>query len=227
MVPPAFDSNAGFWYNKGVMETKGKFIVFEGTDGSGKSTQMKLLSSYLAEKGEQCYLTHEPTESEIGLLLRACMSGKIDTNEHAIAALFAADRLDHITDMKAKLDAGINVLCDRYYFSSFAYNGGFVPLDWVVELNTPAMEMLRPDLVIYIDLPPEESMKRVLRRGGNTERYETQERQQKIRAKFFEVFERFKEENVKIVKSEEDKFTTQANIRKLADELWGNAWKKN
>lgn len=212
------------------MERKGKFIVFEGTDGSGKSTQMKLLGKYLSEKGEECYLTHEPTDSPFGSLLRSCMSGRIDADEHAIAALFAADRLDHITNpvngIRAKLEAGVTVLCDRYYFSSFAYNGGFVPLDWVVELNKPAMEMLRPDLIVYIDLPPEESMKRVFRRGS-TERYETQEKQQKIRAKFFEVFGQFKEENVKIVKSEEDKFATQNNIRRLADELWGNSWKKN
>lgn len=210
------------------MEEKGKFIVFEGTDGSGKSTQMKLLGKYLEEKGEECYLTHEPTDSPFGALLRKCMSGETDADEHAIAALFAADRLDHILNpvngIKAKLDAGITVLCDRYYFSSFAYNGGFVPLDWVVALNTPAMEMLRPDLVVYIDVPIEESMKRILRRGEQ-ERYETQEKQQKIRAKFFEVFERFKEENVKIVKSEEDKLLTQNHIRRFADELWGNAWK--
>jgi dTMP kinase len=212
------------------MENKGKFIVFEGTDGSGKSTQMKLLGKYLSEKGVECYLTHEPTDSPFGALLRSCMSGRIDADEHAIAALFAADRLDHIQNpvngIKSKLDAGVSVLCDRFYFSSFAYNGGFVPLDWVVELNKPAMDMLRPDLVVYIDLPPEESMKRVSRRGA-TERYETVEKQNAIRAKFFEIFERFREENVAIVKSEEDKFATQANIRKLCARLWGESWNGN
>lgn len=229
-MTPAVDFPAGFWYNDSVMERKGKFIVFEGTDGSGKSTQMKLLGKYLEEKGEECFLTHEPTDSPFGELLRACMSGRVDSNEHTIAALFAADRLDHIANpasgILSKLNAGTTVLCDRYYFSSFAYNGGFVPLEWVIELNKPAMEMLRPDLVVYIDVPIEESMKRILRRG-ETERYETQERQRKIRDNFFSAFERFKEENVKIVKSEEDKFLTQKHIRVLADELWGNAWKKN
>ena len=226
-MAPAFDSNAGIWYNKGVMEEKGKFIVFEGTDGSGKSTQMKLLGKYLAEKGVECYLTREPTDSPFGALLRSCLTGRVDADEHAIAALFAADRLDHITNpidgIKAKLNAGITVLCDRYYFSSFAYNGGFVPLDWVIELNRPAMEMLRPDLVVYIDLSPEEGMKRVMRRGS-TERYETQEKQRAIRDNFFRAFERFKGENIAIVESEEDKFRTQENIRRIARELWGNAW---
>lgn len=204
---------------------KGKFIVFEGTDGSGKSTQMKLLGKYLEEKGETCRFTREPTDSEFGTLLHSCMTGEIDTDEHTIAALFAADRLDHINNpkngMKVVLAQGHTVLCDRYYFSSFAYNGGFVPLDWVIALNTPAMQTLKPDLVIYIDVSPEESMKRVSRRGGETERYETLERQLKIRAKYFEVFKRFPEQNVAIIKSEEDKYETQKNIRAAVDRLYG------
>lgn len=212
------------------MEKKGKFIVFEGTDGSGKSTQMKLLSKYLAEKGIACYLTHEPTDSPFGAVLRSCLSGRIEADEHAIALLFAADRIDHITNtvngIRAKLEAGITVLCDRYYYSSLAYNGGFVSFDWVAELNKPAMKMLKPDLVIYIDIPTEESMKRVLKRG-ETERYETQEKQKKIREKFFEVFERLPEENVKIIQSENDKFLTQAHIREEAEKLWEGAWYRN
>lgn len=211
------------------MEEKGKFIVFEGMDGSGKSTQMKMLSKYLEEKGVACYLTCEPTESPVGGVLRSCLTGRIEADEPTIALLFAADRVDHINNpvngIRSKLDAGITVLCDRYYYSSFAYNGGFVPLDWVKELNRPAME-LRPDLVIYLDLSSEESMKRVLRRG-ETQRYETQEKQQKIRAKFFEVFEQLQDENIQIIKSEEDKFLTQRHIREQVEKLWEGAWNRN
>lgn len=207
------------------MATKGKFIVFEGTDGSGKSTQMKLLAAHLASKGIPVYSTHEPTDSPFGALLHACMNGRIETGEHAIAALFAADRLDHIENpvngILSKLDAGCTVLCDRYYLSSFAYNGGFVPLEWVEELNRPAMELLRPDLVIYLDLTPEEGMRRVSRRG-EVERYETLERQMKIREKYFEVFKRYQgRENIVIVKNEEDKERTQANVRRAVEALFG------
>ena len=207
------------------MATKGKFIVFEGTDGSGKSTQMRLLGKYLEERGIPVCLTHEPTDSPFGRLLHECMGGRVETCEHTIAALFAADRIDHVCNpaygMLSKLESGYTVLCDRYYFSSFAYNGGFVPLEWVEELNRPAMEMLRPDLVVYLDLSPEESMKRVARRG-ETERYETLERQQKIRGKFFEVFERYRgRENIVVVKSEEEKERTQANVRRAAAALFG------
>ena len=207
------------------MDTKGKFIVFEGIDGSGKSTQMKMLSRYLGEHGVPCECTHEPTASPFGALVHACMSGKVETGEYTIAAMFAADRLDHIENpvggILSKLGEGITVLCDRYYFSSFAYNGGCVPLSWVEELNRPAMELLRPDLVIFIDLSPEKGMERVERREER-ERYETLEKQQKTREKFLEVFEKYKkEENIVIVTSEEEKEATQAGIRRAVDALFG------
>lgn len=206
------------------METKGKFIVFEGTDGSGKSTQMKLLGKYLKTKGVSCFYTCEPTDSPFGALLRSCLTGRIETNEHAIATLFAADRLDHIFNtvngIKSKLDAGVTVLCDRYYFSSFAYNGGMVSLDWVIELNRPAREALKPDLVLYLDVDPEEGMRRVSRRG-ETERYETLEKQKRIRENFFAAFERFPDEQVEIVKSREDKDETQRALRKIIDKAFG------
>ncbi len=203
---------------------RGKFIVFEGLDGSGKTTQMKMLTKYLESKGKCCFSTHEPTDSPFGALLRNCLTGRIDTDERAIAALFAADRLDHILNavngIAKKLDAGVNVFCDRYYFSSFAYNGEFVPFDWVVELNRPARELLRPDLTVFIDLPSEESMKRVARRG-ETERYETTEKQKKIRERFYEAFKRFPDEKVVIVASEAEKEETQAKIRAAVLPLFG------
>ncbi len=207
------------------MNTKGKFIVFEGIDGSGKSTQMKLLSRYLGEHSVPIVCTHEPTDSPFGKLVHACMDGSVDTGEHTIAAMFAADRLDHIQNpvygILKQLEEGITVLCDRYYFSSFAYNGGFVPLEWVEELNRPAMELLRPDLVLFIDLPPEKGMERVSRREER-ERYETLEKQQKTREKFLEVFEKYSDsEHIVIVKSEEEKERTQDGIRKAVDALFG------
>lgn len=203
---------------------RGKFIVFEGTDGSGKSTQMKLLGKYLKERGVFSYLTCEPTQSPIGALLRSCLTGRIQADEHTVAALFAADRLDHINNpvdgIKAKIERGETVLCDRYYYSSLAYNGQFVSREWVAELNRPAMELLRPDLVIFIDITPEKSMERVLRRGG-AERYESLEKQRAIRENFFEVFKNLNEGNLAVVESEEDKTATQINIRRNADKLFG------
>ncbi len=204
---------------------KGKFIVFEGTDGSGKTTQMRMLGKYLEERGIPTFLTHEPTDSPFGSLLRACLSGRTDTDEYTIALMFAADRTDHVRNREngilSRLEAGVTVLCDRYYFSSYAYNGGFVPLEYVIELNRPVRELLRPDLVLFLDTPVEEAMKRVSSRG-ETERYETLEKQRRIRDNYFAAFERFKEEeNIVVVPCEEERAATQEKIRRLADDLFG------
>ena len=206
------------------MNTKGKFIVFEGTDGSGKSTQIKLLEEYLAGKGVSCVRTSEPTHSSFGALLRDCLTGRMDTDEHAIAALFAADRLDHVLNpangMKKTIEEGVTVLCDRYYISSLAYNGGFVSTDWVFELNRQAMRSLRPDLTIFLDIDPEEAMSRVTKRG-EPERYETLARQKLIRDKYFQIFDRLKgEENIVIVKNEGGVTETQEKVRALVDALF-------
>lgn len=183
------------------METRGKFIVFEGTDGCGKTTQMKLLSEALQKRGIPVSLTREPTYSPIGMLLRKCLSREIETDERAIAALFAADRLDHIAWIEGELQKGSNVLCDRYYFSSLAYNGGIVSYDWVLELNRPAMETLAPDLVIYLDVAPEEGMRRVGSRDS-TERYERLELQRRIRDTFLYTFARLEDQPVAFIPSD-------------------------
>lgn len=169
-------------------------------------------------------MTHEPTDSPVGSLLRSCLTGRIDADEHTIAALFAADRLDHIHNpvngILKKLNEGVNVLCDRYYLSSFAYNGGFVPLEWVIELNRPAREALKPDLTVFLYLDAEDSMERVMGRG-ETERYETVERQKKIRKNYLDLIARFPDENVATVVSEADKRDTQEKIRKAVNGLFG------
>ena len=112
---------------------KGKFIVFEGIDGSGKSTQIKLLYKYLTSKGVPCYTTFEPTDSPFGSLIRQCLSGRIETDDKTIAGLFVADRLDHLYNAKCglieKINSGITVLCDRYYLSSYAYHGAFMDMN--------------------------------------------------------------------------------------------------
>lgn len=206
------------------MNEKGKFIVFEGTDGSGKSTQLKALVRYLGEKGVNCFVTHEPTDSPFGAILRSCLTGRIETNEHTIAAMFAADRLDHIHNpvngILKKLEEGVNVFCDRYYLSSFAYNGGFVSLDWVITLNAPAREALKPDLTVFLDIEPEQSMKRVAKRG-ETERYESLERQKRIRGIYYDLFARFPDERVAIVKSMDDKNETQKALRAVVEGALG------
>jgi len=203
---------------------QGKFIVFEGIDGSGKSTQLKRLYSYLTEQRNlNVVVTREPSDREIGTLLRSYLSGEKEGDERAIAALFAADRLDHVFGkggIKETLERGVSVLCDRYVFSSLAYNGGMLSLEWVEALNKMAMEGLKADLTIFIDISPEDSMRRILKRG-HADRYETAERQTAVRESYLRLFETFGGENVVTVKSDPDKEVTQGNIRRAVDDLYG------
>ena len=110
--------------------SKGIFIAFEGIDGSGKSTQIQLLNEKIKEKGIRCYQTCEPSSGPIGSLTRQILTGRIKTDNRVIAAMFAADRLDHLLNdvdgIAKKVEDGITVITDRYYFSSYAYSSAFV-----------------------------------------------------------------------------------------------------
>ena len=103
---------------------KGKFIALEGIDGSGKSTQIQYLAERLKEREIRCYTTFEPTYSPIGAVIHQILSGRVKTDNRALAALFVADRMDHLLNevngIAPMLEEGITVISDRYYFSSYA-----------------------------------------------------------------------------------------------------------
>ena len=167
---------------------RGKFIVFEGTDGTGKSSHAKWLYEYLQKNGVPSILTFEPTDGEIGTLLRSYLKGKKKASEKTIAALFLADRLDHISKdggLLETLNKGINVICDRYYLSSVAYNCPSEEPEYVLKLNQAATELLKPDLTIYLDMPLEKLSERIAKRN-NVDIYETAEYQRKVKERYEE-----------------------------------------
>lgn len=204
---------------------KGKFIVFEGIDGSGKSTQIKELYNHLTAQGIPCYMTKEPSDGPFGAMVHQCMTGRIESDDKAFACLFAADRLDHLLNSKnglvEKINNGITVISDRYYFSSYAYHSAYdMPLDWVIEVNKLSAQTLRPDLNIFIDVDPEESMKRVSCRG-ELERYEKTESLKKIREQYFKSFERLKdEENVAVLSGAQSISDIAKQVADLVDGLY-------
>lgn len=177
---------------------RGKFIVFEGIDGSGKSTQIKLLSKVLKARGIICRETLEPTFGMVGGILHDILSGKVSADPKVTASLFVADRLDHIlndTDGILKsIESGDTVICDRYYFSSYAYQSVDVPRDWVISANRLAAETLRPDATIFIDISADTAMERIISNRENTELYETKERLASVREGYFSAFELLKDE---------------------------------
>lgn len=186
------------------MVKKNLFIVFEGIDGSGKSTQVKLLKEKLTQQGHKIYSTFEPTDSPIGSLIRNIFNRRIISDNKAIAALFVADRIDHLLNpvngILKKIEDGYTVICDRYYFSSYAYHADDLSLDWLIEANSISQNLLKPDLNIYIDIEPEESMKRLNKDRSSLEIFENIEKLKIVRSKYFEAFEYLKEiESVSII----------------------------
>ena len=148
----------------------------------------------MTQKGHKVYTTCEPTDSPIGKIIRDIFNHRMEGDQRVIAALFAADRLDHLLNSKdgilKKLSEGYTVITDRYYFSSYAYHSVYVDMDWVIHANSMSADLLRPDLNIYIDIKPEVSMERLQKGRQNIEMYETLDHQRKVYKKYQEAFER-------------------------------------
>jgi dTMP kinase len=143
------------------MAGPGVFIVFEGIDGSGKSTHIKLLAEELRGRGLHVLETSEPSKDRIGIFIReyAERNGDRFTLETE-TLLFAADRYEHVKQVIAPaLERGQIVISDRYFYSSIAYQGATgIDLDWIREMNRFAP---RPDVGILLDITPEHSLERV------------------------------------------------------------------
>ena len=183
---------------------KGLFIVLEGPDGAGISTQTALLRDGLVERGMKAYATKEPTGGPIGSVIRQALSHRLvyppahPVADDVMALLYAADRLDHIrADIIPRLEAGTHVVCDRYRLSSYAYQGLTAGQEWVRALNSRAMP---PDLTLFIDVPPAVSQERIASRGGYVELYETEERLRPIYNNYLELIEALGKEGDPIVK---------------------------
>lgn len=168
---------------------QGLFIVFEGVDGSGTSTQANLLEKWLIARGKQAIISPEPTNGLIGRQIRAVLRGELSLHpdralqDNLLAYLFAADRQDHLCGVAgvfAHLRQGINVICPRYFFSSMAYND-FHLARWLNH-HFPL-----PDLLVYLDLDPEVAIARI-RERGESELYETAAKLTEVRANYTKAF---------------------------------------
>ena len=185
--------------------TNSKFIVFEGIDGAGKTTQIQLLASALEERGIKCNVSAEPTKLPIGVEIRKRLSGAIPTTPIEMAELFAKDRAMHNTHAECGINKllsdGITAISDRYYYSSMAYQGADIGLPKVMELNLGNPDIRHPDLCIFLDLTPDVSLKRINSAGReSTEIYETYEILEKTRNKFFDILDTMESLGDKIVK---------------------------
>lgn len=145
---------------------KGRLIAFEGIDGTGKSTQIKLLAEFLSEQGHRVVLTREPTDSTYGRRIRELYVCRENCTPEEELELFIQDRRLHVRELiEPALAAGSIVLTDRYYYSTAAYQGanGIAPAT-VFARNSFAP---RPDLVILLTMPPELSAERICKGRGD------------------------------------------------------------
>lgn len=158
-----------------------RFIVFEGIDASGKETQAKLLSSFFRKKGFEVLLTHEPIyEEPIGKVIKSNLEKKISLASETIAMLYAADRHEHYLKVKKALNEDKIVISDRYKYSNMAYQGANgVDPKWIEEIEKYSLD---PDMVFYIRVRPESTMKRRKEKDLYEENFEFQK-------KVFDIYE--------------------------------------
>lgn len=157
--------------SKGVFAVGGKFITFEGPEGSGKTSVIKAVHDYLEQEGYDIVTTREPGGSDIAEAIRTILLSKENTKMDARteALLFAASRAQHLHEkVLPALQAGKIILCDRFLDSSLAYQGHAreLGIEEVYQINKFGIDSHMPDLTIFIDVPPEVGLARVFDNSG-------------------------------------------------------------
>jgi len=164
-------------------------------NGSGKTTSSKLLTERIANFGYPCYRTFEPTNGIIGTLIRSFLKGEEERPTNAaMALLFAADRMEHIHNEISPILMDNYVVCDRYYYSNMAYQSyDSEGLELVLQYNKEAMKLCKPDITFFIDVTPDECMRRIEKRGEDKSIYENRLELELRYTQFMAAIERMKE----------------------------------
>ena len=163
------------------------FIVLEGIDGSGKTTQTFMLEHRLRRMGRKVYATREPTDGIIGGIIRAALTTKLRISHRTLQILFAADRSEHVKEIGDRLRAGYDVICDRYFFSSIAYGMVDLDMDWLIKMNSV---FPTPDVTILLDLPADIALRRLGDRYSKTF-FERRKLLEEVRDNFLTLKDRY------------------------------------
>jgi dTMP kinase len=184
-----------------------RFVVIEGIDGAGTTTQTERLVRALAARGQAAHATHEPSKGPIGLHLREILGKRVQLHGDSgaqLALLFAADRLDHLgREVKPKLAEGAWVISDRYDHSSVAYQSvsAGAEIAWLRAINAHAD---RPDLVLVLDVSPEVARARRLARDANRELFDDDALQRALGAFYRDIERYFPEDRVVHIDADRD-----------------------
>ncbi len=188
----------------------GKFIIFEGPDGSGQSTQSSLLRSFLIEKGYQVIVTKEPTiDSEAGKKIKKVLEKEIEISSEELQQLFVHDRKEHLENLIIPaLKKGRFVISDRYFFSTFCFGAAAgLDMEKLIKMNK---NFLLPDLTFILKADPKVCVRRITERGSKKTLFEVEERLTKVMENYEKMPSRF--ENVKIINGEQ-------SIEKVSEDI--------
>ncbi|RDW88344.1 thymidylate kinase [Coleophoma cylindrospora] len=162
---------------------RGAFIVMEGLDRAGKTTQVEKLANALYESGRNVETMRFPDRtSPIGMMISNYLQSKSEMDDHVVHLLFSANRWEKVKHINDTLAKGCTIICDRYYYSGMVYSAAKrnpnLSIDWA---RAPEVGLPRPDMVVFLNLSTEEAAKRG---GFGDEKYETSEMQKNVRENF-------------------------------------------
>lgn len=191
-----------------------RFVVFEGIDGAGTSTQIEILKKN--PLAENFFFTAEPSEGATGIFLRKILAGKAEVSPETATYLFAADRAEHLWGkggIKDHAESGKIVVCDRYIFSSLAYQGATCGESIPKTINSP---FPLPEMLFFFGIGAEDSMSRIERRGQNLEIYESRDMLTKTAERYRKIISEYKsQDEMKIVELD-----ATLPREKIAEQIW-------
>jgi dTMP kinase len=207
----------------------GHFIVLEGIDGAGTSTQAEALKQRFNAMGLAVHVTAEPSGGPVGAMIRQVLSGRLVTRFHEavrplgwkiMSLLFAADRLDHLdSEILPNLQEGVNVVCDRYVYSSLVYQStsaeGDDPTAWITEINR---YVKKPDLVLYLKVDPQTAKERCLARDSRLEIFDDPVFQKRLAGNYERLAEEASDVNIITIDGDE-------SIDQVTDACWSQVEK--
>ncbi len=197
---------------------EGFFIVFEGPDGSGKSTQADLLYRSLSRDGYPCVITEEPGGTAEGIKIREILlNPELTLCPKAELFLFLADRTEHVCRViQPALQQGKIVICSRYYYSTLVYQGmarKIADMEFLEQMNLYAVDHIQPDVVFYLDVSPEQGLSKALdKSGGDRIEREGVDFQHLVRQGYIELASRHKDTFVVV---------NEGSIEEISNRVYG------
>jgi dTMP kinase len=198
---------------------KGKFIVFEGLDGSGQSTQIKLLEDYLKNKDLKVHLTAEPTNNIVGGLIRGLLTKQWKLNNAGMQLLYCADRAHHLeAEIYPALESGNNVISSRYFFSTMAF-GSLDPdnsLEWLKTLNE---KFPQPDITIFLRVSAKKCIERIEGSRFRKEFFEKEEKLSRVLEAYDQISKDKDFQNFYVINGEQSIEEVHREVKKIVDKV--------